>query len=131
MNWKERSPQEKLHKFKSVFPRQNAITIKHLFESSDKLWEKHLLYMCKSLGEKIDTFFDRDHLGYKRVEAVSELLLCVARKSIKRVVTSFQKKILHYIEKNPNKNILRGISRALDSRIVTEAFLQLEHWKLS
>lgn len=121
LNWKERSPQEKLHKFKSVFPRQNAITIKHLFESSDKLWEKHLLYMCKSLGEKIDTF-DRDHLGYKRVEAVSELLLCVARKSIKRVVTSFQKKILNYIEKNPNKNILRGISRALDSRIVTEAF---------
>lgn len=119
--WRQKSPQERLHKFKSVFPRQNKITIHHLFQSSDRIWEKHLLYMCKSLGEKIDTF-DRDHLAYKRVEAVSELLLCVAKKSIKRVVSSFSKKILHYIEKNPTKNILRGISRALDSRIVTEAF---------
>jgi DNA-directed RNA polymerase II subunit RPB2 len=119
--WKEKSPQERLYKFKSVFPRESKINIEHLFQSSDKAWEMQLLYMCKSLGENIDTF-DRDHIAYIRIESVSELLLCIARKSIKRVVTSFQKKILNYIEKNPNKNILKGISRALDARIVTESF---------
>ena len=119
--WLQKSSHEKLHKFRSVFPKQSSITIQHLFQSNDPHWLTHLLYMSKSLAEKINTY-DRDHLGFKRVEAVSELLLCVARKSIKRVVTSFQKKILNFIEKFPNKSILKGISRALDSRIVTEAF---------
>ena len=121
MEWKQKSPQERLHKFKIVFPSQTKINICHLFQSDEVHWKKHLLYMCKSLDANIDTY-DRDHLAYKRIEAVSELLLCVAKKSIKRVVKSFEKKILHYIEKNPSKNIIRGISRALDSRIVTESF---------
>lgn len=119
--WKQKSPQERLHKFKQVFPKESKVNILCLFNSNDVKWKKHFIYMCKSLIKNIDTY-DRDHIAYKRIEAVSELLLCVARKSIKRVVNSFQKKILNFIEKNPNKNILRGISRALDSRIVTEAF---------
>ena len=119
--WKEKSPQERLHKFKSAFPRETKINIEHMFKSSDPKWKTQLLYMCKSLSEKIDTY-DRDHTAYIRIESVSELLLCIARKSLKRVVGSFQKKILHFIEKNPNKPLLKGISRALDSRIVTESF---------
>ena len=119
--WSQKSPQERIHKFKAVFPKEKKININHLFNSTDPKWKTQLLYMCKSLHEKIDTY-DRDHIGYKRIEAVSELLLCVAQKSLKRVVSSFQKKILHYIEKNPSRSILKGISRALDSRIVTESF---------
>jgi len=119
--WKLKSPHERFDKFKKCFPRLRQISIEHMFLSKDKKWLVHLLYMCKSLAEK-NHIYDRDHLGFKRVESVSALLLCVARKSIKRVVTSFQKKILHFIEKNPKKSVLRGISRALDSRICTEAF---------
>ena len=128
--WKQKSPHERYDKFKKAFPRQKEIHIKHMFASGDKKYLKQLLYMSKSLAEKINVY-DRDHLAFKRVESVSELLLCVARKSLKRVVASFQKKILHFIEKNPGKSILKGISRSLDSRIVTESLfysLQTGNW---
>ena len=121
IEWQGRSFHERLHKFKTVFPQQTNISIVHMFNTNENNWMKQLLYMSKSLDEKIN-LYNRDHLGFKRVEGVSELLLCVARKSIKRVVNSFQKKILNFMEKYPNKSILKGISRALDSRIVTEAF---------
>jgi len=51
-----------------------------------------------------------------------QLLLSVAQKAIKRLTKSFEKRIVNFIEKNPTKQMSRGVARALDSRVITEAF---------
>ena len=116
--WKERSPQERLHFYKSIFPEKEDICIRHFFTLCSV---KQLLYMTYCLSMKINTF-SRDHIGFKRVENVSELLTAVLEKSLLRVVQSFKKRIINYINRNPGKKMIKGVTRALDSRVCTEAF---------
>lgn len=116
--WKERSPQERLHYYKSIFPEKEDISIKHFFNNCSV---KQLLYMTYCLSMKKNNFC-RDHIGFKRVENVSELLIAVLQKSLNRVVQSFKKRIINYINRNPGKKMIKGVTRALDSRVCTEAF---------
>lgn len=116
--WKERSPQERLHFYQHAFPERSCISMTDFF---CKRGVTQLLYMTYCLSTKRNTF-SRDHIGFKRVENVSELLLAVLEKSLQRVVQSFKKRIINYINKNPGKKMIKGVSRALDSRVCTEAF---------
>ena len=116
--WKEKSPQERLHSYQSAFPKATCINIKDLFHKSSV---KQLLYMAFCLSTKRSTY-SRDHIAYKRVENVSELMLAVLEKSLVRVVLSFQKRIINFINKHPEKKMIKGVTRALDSRVCTEAF---------
>ena len=116
--WKERSPQERLHVYQSAFPKSTCISIKDMF---NKCSVKQLLYMAFCLSTKRNTY-SRDHIAYKRVENVSELMLAVLEKSLVRVVLSFKKRIINFINKHPEKKMIKGVTRALDSRVCTEAF---------
>ena len=114
------SPEECLSQFKKVFPQSETVDISLLFASQNRSLLTHLVYMCHSLDKGIDTF-DRDHLQNKRIDLPCQLLMTIAEKSLRRVSQSFQRRIVSYIDK-PHKNMLRGVQRALDSRVVTEAF---------
>ena len=116
--WKERSPKERLFCYQKAFPNSEKINIRDLFHQNGI---KQLVFMAYCLSNKKNTF-SRDHIGYKRVENVSELLLAVLEKSLIRVVQSFKKRIINFINKNPGKKMIKGVSRALDSRVCTEAF---------
>lgn len=116
--WKEKSPQERLHYYQHAFPRSSSIDVKDMFRTCSI---KQLLYMAYCLSTKRNTYC-RDHIAYKRVENVSELLLAVLEKSLLRVVISFKKRIINFINKHPEKKMIKGVTRALDSRVCTEAF---------
>lgn len=115
------SPEECNAQFKKVFPHSDGIDLGLLFESQQRSLLTQLSYMCYSLCKGID-LYDRDHLQNKRIDMPCQLLMLVAEKSIRRVSQSFQRRIVNYIEKNPQKRMIRGVQRALDSRVVTEAF---------
>lgn len=115
------SPEECFAQFKKVFPHSSNVDISFLFGSKSRSLLDQLSYMCYSLKKGIDVY-DRDHLQNKRVEMPCELLMTIAEKSLRRVSQSFQRRIVNYIEKNPTKNMVRGVQRALDARVVTESF---------
>ena len=117
---RDSSPKDCVEEFQKVFPHTDLDFVP-LFGSSGRLWLAHLSYMC-FLFTKSQESFDRDHLQNKRVQLPCELLLTVAEKSLKRLTKSFQKRMINFIEKNPSKQISRGVARALDSRVCTEAF---------
>ena len=116
--WKEKSPQERLHLYQSAFPRASCISTNDFFRNSTV---KQLLYMTYCLSTKRNSY-SRDHIAFKRVENVSELMLAVLEKSLVRVVLSFKKRIINFINKYPEKKMIKGVTRALDSRVCTEAF---------
>lgn len=115
------SPEESYAQFKRVFPQSESVSLVPLFGSQKRSLLTQLAYMCHSLDKGIDTF-DRDHLQNKRIDLPCQLLMTIAEKSLRRVSQSFQRRIVNYIDKNPHKNMLRGVQRALDARVVTEAF---------
>ena len=115
------SPEECYAQFKKVFPQSEAVDLAFLFGSQNRSLLTQLSYMCMSLYKNTDAY-DRDHLQNKRVDLPCQLLMTIAEKSLRRVSQSFQRRIVNYIEKNPQKNMLRGVQRALDARVVTEAF---------
>lgn len=117
----QNSPEECSHKFKSVFPQSKTVDLSFLFGENDRLFLVQLSYMALSLTKNMETF-DRDHLKNKRIEMASQLLMKIAEKSLRRVSQSFLKRMVNFIEKNPSKKMSRGVQRALDSRVVTEAF---------
>ena len=114
------SPDECSQQFKSVFPTCDAIDLSLLFGTNDRVWLTQLSYMAHCLTKNIP--FDRDHLKNKRIHMADQLLMRIARKALKRVSQSFVKRMVSFIEKNANKSMSRGVQRALDSRVVTEAF---------
>lgn len=115
------SPEECSHKFKSVFPKSTTVDLSFLFGQNDRVYLLQLSYMALTLIKNLEPF-DRDHLKNKRIEMSSQLLMKIADKALHRVSQSFLKRMVHFIEKNPNKKMARGVQRALDSRVVTEAF---------
>ena len=117
---KDISPKDCVEQFQKVFPHAD-VDFKHMFGSSGRLWLSHLSFMCYSFLKSGDAF-DRDHLKNKRVQLPCELLMMVAKKSLKRLTKSFEKRMINFIEKNPTKQMSRGVARALDARVVTEAF---------
>jgi len=118
---KDISPKDCVEEFQKVFPQSESIDFEHMFGSSGRLWLTQLSYMCYFFAKSLEPF-DRDHLKNKRVQMPCQLLLSVAEKALKRLTKSFQKRIVNFIEKNPNKQMSRGVARALDSRVITEAF---------
>ncbi len=116
---------ERVAEIKKCFPTLNDISdLPHILfpNMESKLSLMQFTYMCNLLINDKKNFWDRDHLHYKRVEMPSELLLMVLRKSLFRVLNSFKKRMLNFIEKYPNKPLITGVHRALDNRVVTEAF---------
>tara|TARA_A100001015_G_C15017814_1_gene726374 strand:- start:821 stop:2677 length:1857 start_codon:yes stop_codon:yes gene_type:complete len=117
---------ERIMEIKKCFPMlHNSVTdLPHIlfpnFESTLSLIQ--FTHMCNQLICDETNYYDRDHLHYKRVEMPSELLIIVLRKSLSRVLHSFKKRILNFIEKFPTKPLLTAVHRSLDSRVVTEAF---------
>ena len=115
------SPEECFAQFKKVFPLSENVNLSYMFASQNRALLTQLAYMCHSLDRGIDTY-DRDHLQNKRIDLPCQLLMTIAEKSLRRVSQSFQRRIVNYIDKNPHRSMLRGVQRALDSRVVTEAF---------
>ncbi len=115
------SPEECASNFQSVFPQSKTIDLSFLFEENDRKYLVQLSYMAHTLTKNPEPF-DRDHLKNKRIEMASQLLMKIAQKSLRRVSQSFLKRMVNFIEKNPTKKMSRGVQRALDSRVVTEAF---------
>lgn len=116
---------ERMVAIKKCFPmlKTSVADLPHIlfpnFDSSLSLVQ--FTYMSNMLIHDETNYYDRDHLHYKRVEMPSELLLIVLRKSLTRVLHSFKKRILNFIEKFPSKSLITAVHRSLDNRVITEA----------
>lgn len=126
----EKEPNYLRKNFKLVFPKQTSVNLKCLFDDENAKNLSQLIYMCYALKHNLDVY-DRDHISMKRIEMPSDLLLAIGEKSLKRVVHSFQRRMLTYIEKYPHRPLIKGVARAIDNRVVTESFfyaLQTGNW---
>jgi DNA-directed RNA polymerase II subunit RPB2 len=115
------SPEEFNESFRTVFPTSSSVSLELLFGTHDKLWLSQLSYMGKCLSKRPPPS-DRDAMKNKRVEMPCELLMSVTERSLRRLTNSFSRRMVSYIDKNPTKDITKGVQRAIDSRILTEGF---------
>lgn len=115
------SPEEFNENFRTVFPNSTSVSLEDMFGTHDRLWLTQLSYMARYLSKKPPAS-DRDALKNKRVEMPCELLMSVTERSLRRLTNSFSRRMVGFIDKNPNKEITKGVLRAIDSRILTEGY---------